>query len=236
MSATPFDLFIELVRLDRSIYDLKIRRDAIKSEVDELNKRIEDAEESLSVVNLVYHNIQKKIDESELELKSIDDQLNFKKTKLDTVSSPKQFESLQTEILQLAGKRALMEDDLLKIYHDLEIAKKNKQEKQKNFEILREETLKSVSNKESLVQGFDSEIATKIFERQPKEQGFPVEWLDKYNSMGQSIANPVVPLVNNACGACFYTPPVSDVSKLKHRQLISCGNCFRILYIEPEKT
>lgn len=71
-----------------------------------------------------------------------------------------------------------------------------------------------------------------INERLHKEKGLPEEWLEKYAIMRARINDPVVPVFDGNCSACFYKISVQDMQFLKHRKLIQCKDCFRLLYLE----
>lgn len=70
-------------------------------------------------------------------------------------------------------------------------------------------------------------------DRQSKEQAVPAEWLEKYATMRARVTDPVVPVINGDCSACFYQVSTQDMQQLRHRKLLQCKDCFRLLYL-PE--
>ena len=67
-------------------------------------------------------------------------------------------------------------------------------------------------------------------ERLTKEKQVPQEWMEKYSRMRNCVPNPVVPVVNGSCTACFYSIPHQDFLSVLDHHLIECKGCYRFLY------
>ena len=61
----------------------------------------------------------------------------------------------------------------------------------------------------------------------------PEQWISDYTRMRRSVVNPVVPIENGSCSACFESLAAHEISQVARKQLAPCGGCFRFLFIKP---
>ena len=52
--------------------------------------------------------------------------------------------------------------------------------------------------------------------------------------MRERVSDPVVPILQGGCSACFYKTPEQDLILLKRNKLLQCKNCYRFLFFEKE--
>lgn len=71
-------------------------------------------------------------------------------------------------------------------------------------------------------------------QRVEKEQGVPADWMERYAMMRSRVADPVVPVLHNGCGACFWPIAHQDMLELKRGALLQCKGCYRFLYVPKE--
>jgi predicted nucleic acid-binding Zn-ribbon protein len=53
--------------------------------------------------------------------------------------------------------------------------------------------------------------------------------------MKHNVPDPIVPVLNECCSACFYAVLYQDMVKLKKAELLPCRNCYRFLYYDEEE-
>ena len=59
---------------------------------------------------------------------------------------------------------------------------------------------------------------------------------EKYAVMRAKVTDPVVPVIDGSCSACFYKISPQDMQLLARRKLVQCKDCFRLLYlVEAQK-
>lgn len=232
MNETPFEQFIALVQVDQKINALNSSIQSFEKKNKE-NKQLEEShQQSLEKVKDKLHDMKKEVDSKELEMKILDQQEADKKNKLDHVSNHKEYQLIKAEIDILKQGQHNLEEDLMTAWNQLENAKKESEIAQKTFQeqslSLQQESNKNLQEIEKLKE----EIKILIDERLHKEKGLPEEWLEKYAIMRARVNDPVVPVFDGNCSACFYKISVQDMQFLKHRKLIQCKDCFRLLYLE----
>lgn len=92
-----------------------------------------------------------------------------------------------------------------------------------------EKTEQEITSKEKVL---SESIEQARAQRPDKEKGLPTEWLEKYAIMRESVSNPVVPVINDSCSACFYSLTAQDLSRVRRNGILQCKQCYRFLYME----
>ena len=125
------------------------------------------------------------------------------------------------------------EQELLTTWNKLENAQKDLLMQLKEHAKKTQEIQAAIAEHEKQIVDIKHQIEEQILLRPDKEKRVPEEWLEKYSLMKSRVPNPVVPLVNMSCTACYYTLTGPELSRLKHGAVLQCKGCFRLLY-EPE--
>lgn len=232
MNEQPFSSFITLIALDQEIRTLHEAIAQLKSESETYLTQKQELTDRLTQFKQHVRDLRKKVDEQELEIKSLDEQERAKKEQMDTATSSKQLMPLKKEIDRLKQAQHQTENDLMAIWNKLEIATKELAQQEKNYDAKIEELHTLINSEQEKVVALSSQLEQKKKERPTKEAGVPEEWLEKYTHMRMRVADPVVPVMRNGCSACFYTITDQELMRLKRRAIVQCKGCFRLLYIK----
>lgn len=233
MNGTPFEKFIALVEVDQQINALNtIIASLEKQNAD--NKRIEESHHSiLEKVKNKLHDFRKEVELKELEMKTLDQQESDKKKRLETVANHKEYQSIKIEIDQLKKEQHALEDGLMAAWNQLETVKKEYENALKEYEQQQKIVHEQIEENNKKTADLKGQIDNLIKDRVEKEFVVPAEWLEKYAIMRAKVADPVVPVVEGSCSACFYKVSAQDMQFLKRRKLVQCKDCYRLLYL-PE--
>ena len=232
MQQNPFTSFINLISLDQEIRSIHHLITTLKQETEsslvEKQKLIDRFEQFKQHV----HDLKKSVHEKELAMKELDTQEKTKKAQLDQLTNPKEYQPLKKEIDRLKQKQHDAEATLMAIWNKLEVAQKELEEQQSNYKSKIEELHEAIAKQQEQMSQLQTKLDQKKSERPTKETGIPHEWLDKYSHMRMRVENPVVPILNGSCSACFYTIPSQELIRLKRRAIVQCKGCFRLLYMQ----
>ena len=232
MNQHPFTAFIDLISLDqeiRSTYqkiiELKKETESHLTEKQKLVDRFEQFKQHV-------HDLKKGVHEREFAMKELDTLEKKKKEQLDQLQSAKGYPPLKKEIDRLKQEQHDAESSLMVIWNKLEVAQKELEEQQTSYNSKIEEHHEAISKQQSEVAKLQTDLEQKKKERPSKEGGIPQEWLDKYTHMRMRVDDPVVPILNGSCSACYYTIPDQKLIRLKRRAIVQCKGCFRLLYMQ----
>lgn len=221
---------MELANFDQSLNSIRHRIASLKSEYNTLNQELLNSEKTLEVSKQELQTIQKSVHSHELIMQELDLNLNKQKTLLDTVTNQKEYNAVKNAISQIKQEQHNYESILMDEWHKLDQAKNL-------FEIksnkLGNETANikiKISQKISDLENLNQELDSQASQREQFLSHLPSEWLEKYEAMYQKVNNPIVQLLNNACGACYQEATAQVINELKHHKLIQCRGCFRFLF------
>lgn len=232
MRSIEFQTFIDLVTFDQSL--VKIERDIKKSqEIQEsLLSDIERLQDDFLDIKTAKLQARKAVDDKELYMKILDDKESELKKKLASVSNQKEYKSLEKETLVVNSERVRHEQELLVLWNKLDGLEKTYEFKQKLHEEDAAKFYAEVEKIKNEIADFQNQLEVLTIERVEKLKNVPQEWLDMYVNMKGRVANPVVPVVNDSCDACFYSVTPRDLQMLRTNKLLQCRDCYRVLYVE----
>ncbi|MBI2774673.1 hypothetical protein HYX58_01565 [Candidatus Dependentiae bacterium] len=232
MNEYPLSKFIDLIQYDQSIVSAEKERTKLQHELHTHKHEFDVLQISMENAKQHLHDMRKEVDVKEREMADLDEQEKGKKARLEQSSSQREYESLKHEIETVKKKQLGLEDGLIAAWKTYEVTQKETEEK-KAFCVKRSAELDVVIQEVmQKIAAIDGKIKELLVVRVQKEEGIPAEWLEKYASMRLKVSNPVVPVHNGSCSACFYQISQKDISELRKNKLLVCRDCFRFLYLE----
>lgn len=230
MNEHPFKTFIDLITFDQQILALEQQIAQLHRDIASENAKVALANTALDAAKNKAHTARKHVDESELEIKEIDAQEKAKRRQLDTLSNYKEYQSIKNEIDTLKAKQNELENTVLEAWNVLESAQKEYETAKQAQEHIASSAQAVVDEKLKTIKELEHSVQQLVAQRPEKEKQVPAEWLEKYAIMRARVSDPVVPVHNGSCSACFYQVSEQDMMSLKRRKLLSCQGCYRLLY------
>lgn len=232
MTESPFQTFIDFITFDREIVALEAQLNTIAHQIHTLKQQDYAVRHEQEVAKQQVHDAQKEVDAQELEMKSLDQQEAEKKSRLENVTNHKEYQSIKAELERVKTKQHDLEQILLQAWNALESSKKSYDHKVAESAKSLEQFQQELQTKEGEKADLMARINSLMQQRPEKEKAVPAEWLEKYAAMRSRVANPVVPVVNGNCSACFYKVSEQDMMMLNRNKLLQCKDCYRFLYIQ----
>jgi len=232
MKSIEFQTFIDLVTFDQGL--VKIERDIKKSqEIQEsLLADIQRLQEDFEDIKIAQLQARKDVDAKELYMKVLDEKESELKKKLASISNQKEFKSLEKETLVINADRMRHEQELLVLWNKLEGFNKTYELKHTLYEEQAAKFHAEVEKIKNEITALHAQLVDLEAQRLEKQKNVPQEWLDMYVNMKGRVANPVVPVVNDSCDACFYSVTPRDLQILRNNKLLQCRDCYRLLYVQ----
>lgn len=230
MNEHPFLRFINLVSFDQKLQSLENNKIAVEKEIAALKKQEDDYAHDLNDLRNRIFSLKKRVDEQELEMKILDAKEKDKKKHLENLADYKDYQAIKIEIETVQRMQIEQEQAVLDAWNQLENAENSLQKKtNEQVQQLQElhSRMKELADKYAQL---DQECATLIAQRVEMQANVPAEWLEKYIMMRARVADPVVEIFHQSCGACSHIITAQDVIRAKRGALIQCQNCYRLLY------
>jgi uncharacterized protein len=214
-----------LLKADDNLINLEKQRLKILEEIEQLKHR------QLQIAQKK-HDFIKMQHEQELKLKELQDQESHLSANAQAVSNTREYDAVLKELERVRAQCTQQEQKMMHSLNrvetvikeieatDQEVANQTaiflEELKQNDLAIIQAKTiLDSVTN-----------------ERVVKTTDIPQEWLNIYQNMQGKIKNPVVPIEQESCSACFYCLSSRDLQTLKNGGLMQCKDCYRFIYFQ----
>lgn len=234
MNEQPYRSLIDLVAFDQELERLYTLVEHHKIQKQELYHKQQMLQQELDQAKERLHGARKEVDIHELTMKELEEQLQEKKKRLDTVSNNKEYQSINTEINKIKQQQHDLEQVLVDVWHRLEAAQRTYDAQTKG----QEEQMKTVAaSQEEVIKKIDQlhqEMSVKEKERVEKEKLVPQELLEKYAMMRSRVSDPVVPVIDRSCTGCFYLMTDHDMQELHKNKLLQCRGCYRFVYLPQD--
>lgn len=234
---SELEKLIELQKTDTNIRQLKKSIESSEQRRASLEQEFERHASSI-------REIQSKRDAAKAERAALEKQIAENKAYLERADrnlknsqNQKEYETAMREIDALQKQISALETQVLEKMTEVE-------EVEKVLEERADEINSQESNRESALADFDAELGAnkKEFDEETKKRHeifttLPAQMASIYNRLAQRSRDgiAVAEVVNGSCSACFMAlRPQMQLQLKTNDQIMTCENCTRILYINPE--
>ncbi len=230
----PLQSFIDLVTFDQELVTLETEVKKLEHEVADAKGKFFQIEQSLEQAKQRVYDARKEVDHKELEMKELEAQRSATKERLENVKNAKEYQAVKSEAEKLKTQQSQLDEVLLGVWQKFEAA-------QKEQEVLAHDAEKKLAEQKDIQEKKQEKILEikKVLEersraRAEREKRVPADWLERYAMMRSRVTDPVVPILQNSCSACFWSVSNQDMLTLKRGALLQCKGCYRFLYIPKE--
>jgi predicted nucleic acid-binding Zn-ribbon protein len=227
-------LLVELQVLDTQI--LRIERDleSMPQELKKMDDAFEEKKSNLKRSEDALRALQMKRKEKEMDLESKEGSIKKFQSQLNQVKTNKEYSALEGEIGRTRADNSLIEEDILKIFDQMDI-ENQKILKEKDFLKAEESELgqqkkkcdEEVGRMKAELDGLNAQRATLA----GKIEKTVLARYDRIIKSKDGLA--VVTVTGESCQGCFRILPSQVIHEIRtKKELVCCGSCARILYIE----
>ena len=224
---------LELQKIDADLHFLRDLKEKRPRELERERKKVEMADEVISLMDAEIKQCRMAIDKCELDIKQKDADIEKSQINLNTAKTNQEYQVLQDQIARLKSERAAIEEQVIARMEEIE---STNGERDKSLELV-EQVKKDYAEREGEVQGFIGEVDQKIstLESQRGEQLADVdgEALELYERVLRRYGDAALASVEGGvCQGCHMQVTKQEISKLMMgKDLIQCRNCVKILYL-----
>ncbi len=222
--------FIALVTFDQSLTDIAHKVQTSNSMTQKLQIQLQQLEQELEIRAHKKHEIEKQLHEQELKVKELQDQESHLIASSQSVATAQEYDAANKEIDRVKFNRDQQEQKMMQMTNKVAAAQKEYQALHETFEIEKEKLTTLIDQEKNTVKSLTDQMEQFHQERQSKLTDIPQEWLNTYETMRGRVNNPVVPVNQDSCSACFYFMAARDIQMLKNQGLLQCKDCYRFLY------
>lgn len=223
----------ELQQVDFELREQQGNLDRINRQLGESEALVE-SRSSLTLEKARLAELERKQKDLEWETGDLENRMSQLNEKLygGRVKNPKELFNLERELEDLKVKLNRKEDDLLEIMTEVEVVGDKAQVAAKQVE---EVERRWQREQETLAQKqveVDSQLLALSQRRGELASQISSEVLSIYEQVKQRKGRAVARVEQGRCGGCLITLPLSEWQRARAGELVRCGNCGRILFLE----
>lgn len=227
-------LLVELQGLDSRIFRLEDELEQIPRTINDMEGRFQEKTVNLKALEDGVKNLQVKRKQREGDLQAKEDAVKKFQSQMYQVKTNKEYSAFQDEISRARADGSLIEEDIIKIFDQVDIENKKIAEEK---EFLKKEEVYLAQEKKRLGEDgarIKGELETLKAQRMSLAAKVDAQVLPKYERIILSKDRlAVVPVANDSCQGCFRIMPPQVINEIRIKDaLVVCENCARILYIE----
>ncbi|MEI8350305.1 MAG: C4-type zinc ribbon domain-containing protein [Candidatus Omnitrophota bacterium] len=228
-----------LQEADSRIYHLMREKDIDKpAHIENIKKQFDEKKKCLDSCANMVKQLQVKKKEKELELATKEENIKKSQGQLFQLKSNKDYQIKLTEIASLKADASVLEEDVIKVLDEIEIAEKKLQEA-KGILAQEEKGFKEEETKINVqIKDIETEIKVLNDKRGTLLGDIDKTILAKYEQLLKTrlgLAIAPVDLARENCGACHMRITPQTINEMKmYKNLVLCESCVRILYIPDD--
>lgn len=227
----------EVQSRDLDLLALEEERRQTPPELIELERRKESLQSALSSVIDRHDELRRRVNENELELKSLEARRKSAADSAVAAGNPKEASQYQNQELQFATRIQELEEDTLPLMERLEALESERDELKSQLEELQPQLEQVATAERERVSALDERVAAISGERDALAREIEASLLKQYEQVRRAKRGVglVTVVDNQRCGGCNMRLPIHVVQKaMAGRSITRCPSCGRILWVRQE--
>jgi len=227
-------LLIKLQVIDGEIYTLNGEKGEIPGHIKSIEDMLEAKKTGIKQAEENLKGLQVKLKEKEVNLQQKEEQIKKLQTQLYQLKTNKEYSTMLTEIEGIKADNSLIEEEVIKLMDEIDIAKKKILAEKELFKVEESNAQKEKEVISARSKEIDVRLAELDGQRGSIVPGIEKQLIARYDKILKNKDGlAMVPVEVNACGGCHMNLPPQVISEVKLREdIIVCGSCLRILYID----
>ncbi len=206
-------------------------------DVQKKQNHIQQKKAELSKVSENIKTFQKSVSIKELDLKSIEAEINKLRVQMNQVKTNKEYSAIKTEIGGKEADKSVLEDEILSMMSKNEEMQQRQRSLEKEIEHEQSELKELQKHVEADLKTLENEIAELKKKHNEYASKLDSDALQQYlRLVSHKDAVAVVGVVNRVCQGCFMSVTAQILNQLMSgKDLTFCHSCGRILYLGNDK-
>ncbi len=223
---------LALYEVDKEIDELRVRKDIIPQEIQELEQQKIEADKNLREFIESIKHLELLSKRKELDLATLEEQLRKHEAQLLTLKSNEEYQAMLKQIEMDKERISSLEDELLDILEKIEDMQSKRPEVEKETARKIKDIDARIAKLKEELNGIDGKVKLLDSERERRAYFVPKKLLSRYErlrKLGKKDA--VVPIVDESCGGCGATIPIQTINEIRASGTVGvCENCGRLIY------
>ncbi|MDD5487966.1 MAG: C4-type zinc ribbon domain-containing protein [Candidatus Omnitrophica bacterium] len=226
------DCLAELQKIDSQLYDIRSEIASIPDMIAGFDAELAEKMSAFNAAESRLKELQLSKGKKELEMKDKEEKVKKHEGELYQIKNNKEYTALQSEIESIKADISLLEEDLIRIFDEIENAKADQAREKdacgEEAALVETEKRKIEDHRKEL----EAQVSKMEADRKVVAAGVDEQTLYRYERILKNKGRTALAEVKGAfCGECNMQlrPQVLNDVKIK-RDIVFCENCARILY------
>ncbi|MBU1061469.1 MAG: hypothetical protein KJ952_01940 [Candidatus Omnitrophica bacterium] len=225
---------IELQVIDKEIYVLTAEKTGIPGKIKAMEQALETKKSGIKQAEEKLKSLQVSLKDKEVTLQQKEEQIKKLQVQLYQLKTNKEYSTMLSEIEGIKADNSLIEEEMIKFMDEIDLAKKKIAEEKELFKKEEAGTQKEKDELKTRDREIDARLSGLFAQREKIAPNIEKQILSRYEKVLKNKDGlAIVPVEHNACGGCHMNLPPQVVSEAKLKEdIIVCGSCSRILYVD----
>ncbi len=223
--------FIDLITFDQNLLALESAITHAQQILEKATDQIAALQKKIEEKASTKRDLKKDFDLQELQVKDLQEKEQHQELVMQQAKNQKESEAAQKELDYIRANRLRHEKKLMNVWTAYQAAEKELATMQdaqgQQAQVLQQE----MEQKQQELQMLHTQMQEQNAQREAKVALLSDDLLYYYDNMRGKVTNPVVPVLQDSCSACFYSISSKDLQLLRQEGLLRCKDCYRFLYI-----
>ena len=227
---------VALQEKDSVLDSIQKEIDAVPPRIAALKADLEGEKRHMDAAKARIMELEKKKKAKELDVAAKDEAARKHAGQLNELKSNDAYKAMQVEIEKEKAAASDIETEILQIMEDIDKARVEEKAATAEFKKTEEFSKKDLEKLEAEMSHAQGRHATAKAERDAVAVPVPADLMKVYDHIrSRGKPDAIVPVVGGHCAACQINISPSMIAEVtKHKALVNCDSCQRILY-KPEK-
>jgi len=226
---------LELYEIDKQIDKFARRKKDIPKLIESVKKEIVETQESAKKFVDELRKTEVLLGKKDVELKAAEEELRKHQSQLLQLKTNEEYRAMLAQIERDKQKISELEDEIIELLERLDEMKAKRKEVEEAAKRKSQELRKKIEELKKEYDGIDDKLELLRAERERREFLAKKEnprLLSKYNRLRTNgIKDPIVPIVDDACGGCHAKLPIQVINEIRLSGTVStCEQCGRLIY------
>jgi hypothetical protein len=229
------EILATLQNVDREIREKNGTKQALLGELQIKEKEIQAKKQEIALVAAAYAEKEKERQQKERVLQEEGKKAMDKRMRMNRIKNTKELQALQREIDQIRQGNSELEEELIKVFEEIDRLKADLKAKEEEATIMQEEWQQRQEEMHTKIAGIEQLVSEASTLRKTIASQITGDLMSRYELIfARRGGYAVVEVSGGICQGCYMNiPPQLWNEIIKSEKVNLCPSCQRILYYKP---
>jgi len=235
-AAEQLKLLHELQQIDQQMMEVERFNRSAPQQVAEMEQELERKRQMITDKEALLKTCRERRREKDRELEAHEAHIRKNQERMMAVKTNEEYHAVQKENTKIKELIEDLEDQILRVMDDIDSAELAVKKAKERYAEIESEAQQRIDKLKDRLKIIEKQLAELNAQRDQFVPAIDPTFLSRYNRLRETTSGvAVVRVVNRTCQGCrMNVPPQVYNLVIRDEEIITCPNCHRILFFEPE--